>query len=40
MSFEGICQIPNCNKKATNLVGTETNIIEVCKDHWHEKYGK
>lgn len=34
------CEIPGCNKPATHLTTTETNFIEICSDHWHEKYRK
>jgi hypothetical protein len=34
------CEIAGCDKPATNLTTTETKYIEICADHWHEKYRK
>jgi hypothetical protein len=35
-----ICQIADCNNTATHLTSTESNYIEICSDHWNEKYKK
>ena len=34
------CEMPGCDKPATHLTSTETKYIEICKEHWYEKYGK
>jgi len=34
------CEMAGCDKPATHLTSTETKFIEICKDHWHEKYKK
>lgn len=34
----GICEIDNCNQEAKYLTTTESKMIEICKDHWNEKY--
>ena len=34
------CQIAGCSNPATHLTSTESNFIEICADHWHEKYRK
>lgn len=33
-----ICEIDGCNKEAKYLTTTESKMIEICKDHWNEKY--
>lgn len=34
------CEIEDCLNEATHLAGTETKIIEICKEHWNEIYKK
>jgi hypothetical protein len=34
------CEIKDCNKPATRLTTTESSYIEICEDHWYEKYRK
>ena len=34
------CQIEGCNNEATHLTSTETKYIEICSDHYNEKYKK
>lgn len=34
------CEVAGCNNPATHLTTTESNIIEICKDHWYEIYRK
>jgi hypothetical protein len=34
------CQIDGCSKPATHLTTSETNYIEICSDHYNEKYKK
>lgn len=34
------CEIEGCNNEATHITSTESNYIEICADHWHEKYRK
>lgn len=34
------CEMPNCDKKATNMTSTETKIIQVCRDCYNQKYKK
>ena len=34
------CEIQGCENKATRLTSTETKYIQICEDHWHEKYRK
>ena len=35
-----ICEIKDCNNEAVYLTTTESKMIEICKDHWNEKYKK
>ena len=35
-----MCEIKDCNNPATRLTSTETKYIQVCEEHWHEKYRK
>ena len=34
------CEIPGCDRPATHLTSTESKYIEVCTDHYNEKYKK
>lgn len=34
------CQMDGCDKEATHLTSTETQYIEICSDHYNEKYKK
>lgn len=34
------CEMPGCENRATNMTSTETKIIQVCKDCFHQKYKK
>jgi hypothetical protein len=33
-----ICEMEGCEQEAKFLTSSETKIIEICKDHWNEKY--
>ena len=37
---EHICEEEGCDKPATHLTTTESRYIEICKEHWYEKYWK
>lgn len=34
------CEMAGCNNPATHLTSTETRYLEICADHWYEKYRK
>jgi hypothetical protein len=34
------CEIKGCSNEATHITATETKYIEICADHWHDKYKK
>jgi hypothetical protein len=34
------CEITGCDNSATHLTTTETKFIEICADHYNEKYKK
>ena len=34
------CQIQGCDKEATHLTSSETAWIEICSDHYNDKYKK
>lgn len=34
------CQIEGCTNEATHLTSTETKYIEICADHYNDKYRK
>jgi len=34
------CEVAGCNNPATHLTSTESKYIEICTDHWYEKYRK
>jgi len=33
-----MCEVDGCKKEGKYLTSTESKMIEVCKDHWNEKY--
>ena len=34
------CEIEGCNNIATHLTSTESKYIEICADHYNDKYKK